>query len=158
VLGLLGNPEKQVPVLHIAGTNGKGSTAGMLHALLSRHGASSGLYTSPHLTHVNERISLTGSITNEALFRTLELIESTHAADDLTYFDRLTAAGLPSFRPFRMLARVIECGLGDGWTPQCMTPLVSIITTIGLDHTHVLGSTIEEIAAEKAGISSQESL
>lgn len=153
VLGLLGHPEQRVPVLHVAGTNGKGSTAGMLHELLSRHGTKPGLYTSPHLIRVNERISLTGPISDDALCRTLELIESTHAAVDLTYFDMLTAAAYLHFADSGCSHAVIECGLGGRLdSTNVMTPLVSVITTIGLDHTHVLGSTIEEIAAEKAGI------
>jgi dihydrofolate synthase/folylpolyglutamate synthase len=157
LLEIFGNPHRGPACAHIAGTNGKGSTAHYLHAMLSAAGYRTGLYTSPHLLVINERIRIgSGMISGGDLERlTAELFEALDADPGLspTWFDALTLIAFRYFHERDVDFAVIETGLGGRLdSTNVVTPLVSVITSVGLDHTHVLGSTIAEIAREKAGI------
>ena len=151
-----GHPEEGFRTLHIAGTNGKGSTAAMAEAVLRPiAGGPVGLYTSPHLVAPEERIRIDGEkIPEHALakgFRTAE--EFGDAEDPLTYFEKMTWAACDWFRRRKVPVVVMETGLGGRWdaTTACRSA-VSVITTVGYDHRDWLGDTLGEIAAEKAGI------
>jgi dihydrofolate synthase / folylpolyglutamate synthase len=153
-LSRLGRPERQFPAVHVAGTNGKGSTCAFVgHALAQRYRV--GLYTSPHLESPTERIRLQGTPLDEATFA--HGIESLRAAlgDDhgLTYFEFGTVLALWQFAQSRVDIAVVETGLGGRLdaTRGC-SPIVSVITPIGFDHMEWLGSTLPAIATEKAGI------
>ncbi|MGC2404303.1 MAG: folylpolyglutamate synthase/dihydrofolate synthase family protein, partial [Acidobacteriaceae bacterium] len=146
----------------IAGTNGKGSTASTLASILTRAGYKTGLYTSPHLTRVNERIQVDGSnISDEdfaALFFHVEEIASTLVRDGRlpalpSFFETLTAMGFLHFASQNVHTAVVEVGMGGRLdATNIVEPRVSVITDISLDHTEWLGTTITEIAREKAGI------
>lgn len=152
----LGYPERKFRSVHIAGTNGKGSTAAFLSSVLDVAGYTVGLYTSPHLVKFNERIRLNGvDISDEELAGLVALVrKATEAADiQATFFEFTTALAFVYFAQQHVDMAVIEVGMGGRLdATNVMTPLVSVITTIGLDHTEVLGDTLEKIAAEKAGI------
>jgi dihydrofolate synthase/folylpolyglutamate synthase len=154
-----GHPEEGFRTLHVAGTNGKGSTASMAEAVLRRiAGRPVGLYTSPHLVSPEERIRVDGGkITGRALrsgFRTAETLGS--GDDPLTYFEKMTWVACDWFRRKKVPIVVMETGLGGRWdaTTACR-PAVSVITTVGYDHQEWLGKTLGRIAAEKAGILKQ---
>lgn len=156
-----GHPENAFRTIHIAGTNGKGSTACFLASILMRLGAGSvGLYTSPHLVSPEERIRVDGEkIPRDALRRALRkaagfsraMNESKTGA--LSFFEEMTWAACDWFRRRSAGTVVMEAGLGGRWdaTNACL-PDVSVVTTVGIDHREWLGKTIREIAAEKAGI------
>ena len=152
----VGNPQRAFRSIHVAGTNGKGSVCTMIAAILSRSGYKTGLYTSPHLVSICERISVDGTmITNESLCSMIDLIEMSINGKDigLTYFDILTAAAFLQYSNSFADAAVIETGLGGRLdSTNVIIPELSIITDISLDHRQILGDTIELIAAEKAGI------
>ncbi len=155
LLARVGDPQRRYPVLHIGGTNGKGSTAAMTASMLQAAGHRVGLYTSPHLIDFRERIRVDGAMIPEA--RVSELVESLRAAaiPDLapTFFEFTTALAFQYFAECRVDVAVLEVGLGGRFdATNVVAPLVSAITTIGLDHEAYLGSTIEAIAFEKAGI------
>lgn len=157
LLGHFGDPHRHLTTFHIAGTNGKGSVAHMLHAILCRGGYSTGLYTSPHLLSVNERIIVGSStITDPDLEAYIDDI--IHVVDsDLsltpTYFDVLTVCAFMFFHESRVDAAVIEVGLGGRLdSTNAVEPLVSVITEISNDHTPLLGANPVSIAREKAGI------
>lgn len=155
LLARVGDPHRRYPVLHIGGTNGKGSTAAMTASMLQAAGHRVGLYTSPHLIDFRERIRVDGVMIPEA--RVSESVESLRAAanPDLspTFFEFTTALAFRYFAECRVDAAVLEVGLGGRFdATNVVTPLASAITTIGLDHEAYLGSTIEAIAYEKAGI------
>lgn len=157
ILAALGNPEREVPAVHIAGTNGKGAVASMLDACLRADGLLIGRYTSPHLVRLNERFFLDGvPVEDDRLDRIAARVS--RVADELkdvplTFFEALTAVAFSLYAEARTDYVVLETGLGGRLdaTNVCSSEL-SIITKIGLDHCDWLGSTIEEIAAEKAGI------
>lgn len=160
-LALSGNPEREFLVVHIAGTNGKGSTACFVEAILSRLlDGPVGLYTSPHLVSPEERIRVGGAKIPPAdlsrlLRRAAVLSGRVRAAvgDDLSYFEALTLAACLWFRESRVRVAVAETGLGGRWdATSAMRPLVSVITNVGIDHAEWLGKTLEAIAGEKAGI------
>lgn len=162
LLELLGNPEKDFKVFHIAGTNGKGSTAIMIASILEEAGYSVGLYTSPHLEEYYERMQLWNGVhemISPEKYAELEAVVN-EAADkitelgDLHIFERLTAMAYLYFAELKPDYVVLECGLGGRLdsTNTIEAPLVSVITQIGLDHTEQLGRTIFKIAREKAGI------
>ena len=155
-LRILGSPDKQLKFIHVAGTNGKGSVCHMLSSIFTNAGYNTGLYTSPHLLLVNERIKLNGiNIPDDVFCRTIEYIENILSGKNifLTYFDMLTLAAIIFFAENKTDIAIIETGLGGRLdSTNVITPLVSIITDISLDHRHILGNTIEEIACEKAGI------
>ena len=153
---LLGNPDLALETIHVAGTNGKGSVCHMLAQVLTESGYKTGLYTSPHLESVCERISIDGvPITPDELLSIIGLIEMSLAGKNipLTWFDMMTLAAFLHFSNNWVDAAVIETGLGGRLdSTNIITPAVTVITEISLDHRHILGDTIELIAAEKAGI------
>ena len=151
----LGLPQNRFPCVHIAGTNGKGSTAAMTEAILRAAGYRTGLFTSPYLEDFRERIQVNGQlIPPDALAQLADLIRSASQGLDMTEFELVTAIGLLWFAQQQCDIVVLEVGLGGRFdaTNVIPPPLVSILTSISLDHTKVLGTTVEQIAAEKAGI------
>lgn len=159
LLEALGRPQRDVRCVHIAGSKGKGSTAEMTAACLSGCGYAVGLYTSPHLVDVRERIRINQEKIGESAFARLcrevglaaERIERRHGP--ATYFEILTAMGLLYFREQAVDIAVIEVGLGGRLdATNLVQPEVCAITAIQLEHTHILGDTLDKIAREKAGI------
>ncbi len=158
----LGHPERAYPTVHIAGTNGKGSTAALLESILRHAGFRTGLNTSPHLEKINERIRINGEEISdqgfaETLTRILSAIEELLAAGKLrahpTYFECVTAMAFQHFARERVEFGVFEVGLGGRLdATNILKPVVSLITSIDFDHENFLGHSIEQIAAEKAGI------
>lgn len=158
----LGSPQQSSPCVHIAGTNGKGSTAAMLDSILRAAGLQTGLYTSPHLERINERIRINGEDISDADFaaawtRVLATIESLLASGNLaahpTYFECITALAFVAFAEKRVEFAVYEVGLGGRLdATNIVEPQVAVITSIDFDHENFLGHSIEEIAGEKAGI------
>ena len=162
----LGSPHRAVPVIHVAGTNGKGSTVRMLGAVLRAAGYRVGEYTSPHLQHINERIHVDGEPIDDASLNAL-LVEIDQARqrwaaglDDfvpidrvLTYFELMTAAAFTHFANQTLDVAVVEVGLGGRLdATNVVDPVLTAITTVGLDHMDQLGHDIAAIAGEKAGI------
>lgn len=156
LLGALGNPQDTLPpVIHIAGTNGKGSTQAMIRAGLEGAGKSVHAYTSPHLARFHERIRLAGELISEdALQDILEECERANGGAAITYFEITTVAGLLAFSRTPADYTLLEVGLGGRLdaTNVISTPALTVITPISIDHTQFLGDTIEQIASEKAGI------
>src|ERR1700751_3281609 len=162
LLERLGRPDRAYPIVHIAGTNGKGSTAAFLEAMLRDPGFRTGLNTSPHLERINERIRVNGEEVSDEVFaetftRVREVIEGLLAAGKLrahpTYFECVTALAFEVFARERVEFAVIEVGLGGRLdATNVVTPLVSVITRIDFDHENFLGHSLREIAGEKAGI------
>ena len=153
VLNRLGNPEQAYRVVHLAGTNGKGSTAAFVEAGLRGAGLRTGLYTSPHLCRFTERIRVAGEeIPRHKLSALLARVEA--AADpDLTFFEAITAMALLHFAEAEVELAVLETGLGGRLdATNTVTPEVAVITPIHLDHVEILGPDLAHIAAEKAGI------
>ena len=167
VVELLGDPQRSFPVIHVTGTNGKTSTARMIESLLRAHGLRTGLFTSPHLLDVRERICFDGQpISPERFNRTwddirpyVELVDARSVADGgvpLSFFEVMTAVAFAAFADAPVDVAVIEVGMGGTWdaTNVC-DGVVAVVTPIGMDHAEYLGDTIELIAAEKAGIIKQ---
>ncbi|MGN1359666.1 MAG: bifunctional folylpolyglutamate synthase/dihydrofolate synthase [Kiritimatiellia bacterium] len=154
VLQALDNPHLGLAAIHIAGTNGKGSVAAICETAFRVAGYPVGRYTSPHLLQVNERILLNGEpITDSELAACLELADRAPDAEKLSYFEILTVAAFLAFRRAGIKLVVLETGLGGRLdATNVVTPLVSAITHIALDHCSILGSSLSEIAREKAGI------
>ncbi len=173
LLNLLGNPQRSVPSAHIGGTNGKGSTAAMLAAILQTAGHRTGLYTSPHLLDFTERIRVNGRPIGEAevtqLTARLKELCAEHfvhypmstpvpqaASDRLphpTFFELTTAMAFQFFRQEATEAAVVEVGLGGRFdATNVITPQVSVVTNVSLEHQEYLGRTLSEIGGEKAGI------
>jgi dihydrofolate synthase/folylpolyglutamate synthase len=157
LLTALRDPHRSFQVFHVAGTNGKGSTAAILASILSCQGYRVGLYTSPHLVDFTERIRVDGApIAPESvrdLTETVRRAAETHLSEPPTFFEATTALAFAHFARSHVQYAVVEVGLGGRFdATNVVTPLVSIITTIGLDHQEYLGNTCEEIAKEKAGI------
>ena len=160
LLDLLGEPQRAYPSIHITGTNGKTSTARMADQLLRELGLRTGRHTSPHLEHVTERICVDGEPLSAEQFADLydevapyaEVVDGRHP-ERVTFFELLTAMGFAAFADAPVDVAVIEVGLGGRWdaTNVINAPVV-VITPISLDHVGILGETIEEIAAEKAGL------
>ncbi len=157
----LGNPEKKLPVIHIAGTNGKGSAAAMLSSILKEAGYRVGMYTSPHLERYNERFLINGEpITDkdfaEEITLMKELCQKLKKEDKPvpTLFEIITGAAFHYFAEKKVDVLVLEVGLGGKYdaTNVVPSPLLSLIMSISIDHTDFLGNTVEKIAAEKAGI------
>jgi dihydrofolate synthase/folylpolyglutamate synthase len=158
----LGRPDRVFPIVHVAGTNGKGSTAAFLEAILRDAGFRTGLNTSPHLERINERIRISGEEVSDELFaktftRIQAVIEELLAQGKLrahpTYFECVTALAFEVFAWEHVDFAVIEVGLGGRLdATNIVTPVVSIITRIDFDHENFLGHSLSEIAAEKAGI------
>jgi dihydrofolate synthase/folylpolyglutamate synthase len=162
LLKRMGNPQLAAKTIHIAGTKGKGSVAAMAAQVLTTSGYKAGLYTSPHLHTLRERIRIDGNLITEAEFaatmaEVTPFIESLKRGDkfrQLTYFEALTALAFAYFRNERADFQVLEVGLGGRLdaTNVVPNPLVCVITSISLDHVQILGSSLQEIAREKAGI------
>ncbi len=157
LLAELGEPQKRFDCVLVAGTNGKGTTAANLAAILSSAESKVGLYTSPHLERVEERIRIDGlEIKSEDLATYLERILRVAEEAGLTaptYFEAMTAVAFEYFSSEEVDVAVLEVGLGGRLdATNTVDPVLAVITEIGLDHQNVLGSTISEIAAEKAGI------
>jgi len=162
LLFALHNPEQRYPAVLIAGTNGKGSTASTLAAILQASGSKTGLYTSPHLVRINERIRINGNaIGNEDFAELHEFVDRT--ADGLvkkgdlpwhpSFFEMLTAIAFEHFARQKVGFAVLEVGMGGRLdATNVVDPRISIITDISLDHQKFLGNTVAEIAREKAGI------
>src|ERR1700676_1425300 len=158
----LGRPDRANPSAHIAGTNGKGSTAAFLESILRQAGFRTGLNTSPHLEKINERIRVNGdAISNsdfaEPLTRIQALTEALLASGRLrahpTYFECVTAMAFQFFAEARVDFGVLEVGLGGRLdATNILTPVVSVITRIDFDHENFLGHSLREIAGEKAAI------
>ncbi len=158
LVALLGHPENKFPSIHVAGTNGKGSTCAMLASVLQSEGYKVGLYTSPHLEIFNERIQINGIVIsdNELLDLVVEIREQL-GDEETTFFEFTTAIALLYFARSNVDIAVIEVGLGGRLdATNVITPIVSVITTIDYDHTKILGETLPEIALEKAGIVKKE--
>jgi dihydrofolate synthase/folylpolyglutamate synthase len=154
LLDALGNPERKFRSVHVAGTNGKGSVCAIVERVLREAGYRTGLFTSPHLVDFRERIRVNGRWADEAwLEQALARIQSLPEGQDRTFFEVVTALGFLYFAEQRVEWAVVEVGLGGRLdTTNVLTPEVCAITSIGLDHQDILGETIEQIAAEKAGI------
>jgi dihydrofolate synthase / folylpolyglutamate synthase len=162
LMAALGHSEEKYPSVLIAGTNGKGSTASTLASILGRAGYRTGLYTSPHLSRVNERIQVDGSMISDddfaAVFAHVEEIASTLVRDGRlpampSFFETVTAMGFLHFASRQVQIAVLEVGLGGRLdATNIVEPIVSVITDISFDHMEWLGSTVDQIAREKAGI------
>ncbi|NLA04427.1 MAG: bifunctional folylpolyglutamate synthase/dihydrofolate synthase [Firmicutes bacterium] len=161
LLSLLGNPHRELRYIHIGGTNGKGSVASMVAAVLQESGYRTALYTSPYILAFNNRMSINGrDIDNDRLVdlagRVRPLVEKISADDRLgpmTEFEVVTALALTYFAVEKPHLVVLEVGLGGRFdATNVVTPLLSVITNISLDHTGVLGGTVAAVAGEKAGI------
>ena len=150
LLGKLGDPHRKTKFLHVAGTNGKGSTCAMIESGLRVAGVRTGLYTSPHLLEPTERIQLSGVPVSQELFADVCTEVAAHGA--VTYFETVTAMAFVIFAAQADLV-VLEVGLGGRLdATNVVTPELSVITPIDFDHQYFLGNTIEQIAGEKAGI------
>lgn len=158
VLSALGDPQHSFRAVHVAGTNGKGSTCAMIEAALRAAGVRTGLFTSPHLIEPTERIQIDGIPVSQAQFqRAFEVVHETAEKLDLdchpTYFETVTAMGFWLFRELGVETAVIETGLGGRLdATNVVEPILTVITPIDFDHEAYLGHTIEAIAGEKAGI------
>ncbi|MDR7123240.1 dihydrofolate synthase/folylpolyglutamate synthase [Pseudorhodobacter sp. 4114] len=156
LLAALGNPERHLPpVIHIAGTNGKGSTQAMIRAGLEASGATVHAYTSPHLARFHERIRLAGDLISEpALTALLDECVQANGPDSITFFEITTAAALLAFARTPADFTLLEVGLGGRLdaTNVVDSPRLTIITPVSIDHQQYLGETLPEIAGEKAGI------
>jgi dihydrofolate synthase / folylpolyglutamate synthase len=150
----LDHPEKGFKSIHVAGTNGKGSTSHMLASILQEAGYKVGLYTSPHLKDFRERIKINGEmISKSSVSEFVNKNKSFFEADQLSFFEMTVGLAFDEFRRKKVDIAVIEVGLGGRLdSTNIITPEVSVITNIGLDHTRFLGDTLVEIATEKAGI------
>jgi len=150
----LGNPQQQFKSIHIAGTNGKGSTSHMLAAILQQAGYKTGLYTSPHLKDFRERIRINGQMVSED-FVTSFVNEQQDIIEEInpSFFEVTVAMAFSYFAKEKVDIAIIEVGLGGRLdSTNVITPELSVITNISLDHTNMLGNTLPEIAGEKAGI------
>ena len=162
LLGALNHPERRFPSVLIAGTNGKGSTAAALASILRASGVKTGLYTSPHLVRINERIRINGieiadhdfALLHDVVERTAErLVEEGDLPWHPSFFEMLTAIAFECFAQNKVEIAVLEVGMGGRLdATNVVEPRVSVITDISLDHQKFLGNTVTEIAREKAGI------
>ncbi len=157
----LGHPERQYPVIHVAGTNGKGSVAAMLDAILHAAGWRTGLYTSPHLVKLGERVQVDRRLLREdeivayvnELRPVADKLVRVTADDQPSFFEFMTAMAFLQFARRQVDLAVVEVGLGGRLdATNVVQPEVAVITSIGLDHCEMLGDQLEQIAAEKAGI------
>jgi dihydrofolate synthase/folylpolyglutamate synthase len=150
----VGNPHTQLSTIHIAGTNGKGSTSHLIAAVLQQAGYKVGLFTSPHLIDLTERIRVNGQPIEQTYV--CDFIEQNRAFLDEkqpSFFETMTAMAFSYFVAQKVQIAVVEVGLGGRLdSTNIITPLLSVITNIGIDHTEFLGETLPQIAKEKAGI------
>jgi dihydrofolate synthase/folylpolyglutamate synthase len=166
LVDILGSPQRAYPVIHVTGTNGKSSTARMIDALLRERGLRVGMYTSPELHTMRERISIDGEPVAAERFAELyddvlpyaEMVDAKHDVK-VSFFEMLTAMAFAAFADAPVDVAVVEVGMGGAWDATNVADgAVAVVTPIGLDHTEYLGDTIEAIAAEKAGIIKPESI
>lgn len=150
----LGHPEKKIKCIHVAGTNGKGSTSHMLASILQQAGYKTGLYTSPHLKDYRERIKIDGKeIPEEFVTRFIAAHRPFFENHNLSFFEMTVGLAFDYFAKENVDIAVIETGMGGRLdSTNIITPILSVITNIGLDHMQFLGNTIASIATEKAGI------
>jgi dihydrofolate synthase/folylpolyglutamate synthase len=150
----LGNPEKDLKFIHVAGTNGKGSTSHLLASVLQEAGYKVGLYTSPHLRDFRERIKINGiEISEEFVSEFIEKHIDFFKANELSFFEMTVGLAFEYFKKEKVDIAIIEVGLGGRLdSTNIITPLISVITNIGKDHVQFLGNTLKAIANEKAGI------
>ena len=150
----IGNPQNKYKTIHIAGTNGKGSTSHILAAILQAAGYKTGLYTSPHIKDFRERIRVNGEMVSEQFV--IDFTERTKTINkeiEPSFFEVTVAMAFEYFAEQEVDFAVIETGLGGLLdSTNIITPILSIITNIGYDHQNILGNTLEEIATQKAGI------
>ena len=164
VMELLGDPQRSFRVIHLTGTNGKTSTTRMIEALCREHGLRTGRFTSPHLHSMRERIAVDGEpVSADVLVQTwdevapiIDLVDARSAADGgprMTFFEVLVVLAYAVFADAPVDVAVVEVGMGGRWDATNVADGdVAVVTPIDIDHTHFLGSTVEEIATEKAGI------
>lgn len=154
LLSELGNPEKELRFIHIAGSNGKGSTSSLLASILKESGEKVGLFTSPHIQDFRERIRVNGEmITEQSVINFCKPFQTNRLEIEPSFFEITFAMALEHFKKEACTICVIETGLGGRLdATNCITPLLTIITNISLEHTQFLGNTLKEIAFEKAGI------
>lgn len=150
----LGNPEKHLKCIHVAGTNGKGSTSHLLASVFQEAGYKVGLYTSPHLKDFRERIKINGAdISEDFVIKFVAKNKLFFEANDLSFFEMTVGLAFEYFVKEKTDINIIEVGMGGRLdATNIISPLVSVITNIGFDHTQFLGNTLESIAFEKAGI------
>ena len=150
----IGNPQQKYKTIHVAGTNGKGSTSHMLAAILQQGGYKTGLYTSPHIKDFGERIRVNGEMISEKFV--VDFTERTKAITkeiEPSFFEMTASMAFEYFAEQQVDFAVIETGLGGLLdSTNIITPLLSVITNIGYDHQNILGNTLQEIATQKAGI------
>jgi dihydrofolate synthase/folylpolyglutamate synthase len=156
LLKKLGDPQKSLKAVHVAGTVGKGSTVAMLQSMLNTCGWTTGTYTSPHLIDIRERIAVNGAMVDQSTFTSLTKQASkaaAAAAPDASFFELITAMAFTHFADEATDIAIVETGLGGRLdATNVLDPAVTLITRIELDHQHLLGNTPAEIAREKAGI------
>jgi dihydrofolate synthase/folylpolyglutamate synthase len=157
MMSALGDPQNELRCIHIAGTNGKGSVAAMLSSILQEAGLKTGLCTSPHLTDFRERVRINGEmIGKEQVMNFVRSHKDLFDEMDLSFFEWTVGLAFDHFRKEKVDIAVIETGMGGRLdSTNVVTPDVSVITNIGMDHTQFLGDTISKIAGEKAGIIKQ---
>ncbi len=154
---VLGSPQNAYKTIHVGGTNGKGSTSHMLASVLQEAGYKVGLYTSPHLKDFRERIKINGNIVSEEfVVQFIEEYQRFFEENQLSFFEMTVGMAFQYFKEQQVDVAVIEVGLGGRLdSTNIITPILSVITNISLDHTYMLGNTLEAIAYEKAGIIKQ---
>lgn len=154
LINYLDNPQDKIKCIHVAGTNGKGSTSHMLASILQEAGYKVGLYTSPHLKDFRERIKINGiEISEDFVCDFISRHKPFFEANDMSFFEMTVGLAFDYFAKEKVDIAIIEVGMGGRLdATNIITPLVSIITNIGLDHTQFLGNTLEAVAFEKAGI------
>src|SRR5690606_39202795 len=150
----LGNPQNNFKSIHVAGTNGKGSVSHMLASVLQEAGYKVGLYTSPHLKDFRERIKINGEMISETyVVEFVEKHKSFFENQQLSFFEMTVGLAFDYFSIQKVDVAVIEVGMGGRLdSTNIITPILSVITNIGMDHTAFLGNTLSEIAEEKGGI------
>lgn len=148
----VGNPQNQFPAVHIAGTNGKGSTCALIESVLREKGLKTGLYTSPHLIDFNERIRINGvPISDEAIIEYADSLKESVDKSGAAFFEVTTVIALKYFADMEVDIALIETGLGARLdTTMLVNPVITVISSIGIDHTKYLGDTIKKIAEEKS--------
>lgn len=162
LMSLLGNPQEDYPIIHVTGTNGKGSTIAMLSSLFVHHGKKVGAFVSPHLIDYTDRFLINGEVMSEEDFEMVgNLVQQAEAKlideyEPLSFFEIMTAMALVYFSRKKVEVALLEVGIGGLLdTTNIVHSTVSVITSIGMDHEEMLGNTIEEIAIQKTGIFKQ---
>lgn len=158
LLARLGNPERRFSSVLVAGTNGKGSVSSSLAAMLQASGGRTALFISPHLSRFAERFSVAGEVVSEAaLLAAIDQVRPHAEAAEATFFEILVAVACLIFAEQKVVWAVMEVGLGGRFdATNALDPVLSVVTNVGLDHTEILGDTVQKIAAEKAGVARAE--